>query len=264
MQAKQQNKEIELLSARLLESKATVYKVVADTYANFGDMGWDFSYKGTSFGITVDSALGEPLSSSQKSIADNQAKGYAYNAWSNAVNSASQVLGMAISSDTFTFAKDTIGYTLLNHVNNGLEKLTTVNATGNLTSLFFVTISITVPEESLKVAISGGSAVANGVTVGGQIVKKSIGVTFNFTSFPTSFTDSDISYNKDIFTVSSVRAADSEGKKWYANFNVKDTYIPTMTSSSEPVIGVSSNSVFDANGLSCAGKTMRLPITLLN
>lgn len=92
-------KEGLILDSKLKESYAAIHKVVADTVTNYGY--WQYSslgdtgiaaapVKGTSVGVT-------PLADVQRSIAEEQANGYAYNAWANAATSTSSLLGTALA-----------------------------------------------------------------------------------------------------------------------------------------------------------------------
>jgi hypothetical protein len=97
--------EERVLQGRVQESIASVHKVYADTYANFGGTttstkdsnGW---YTITYTPPTADSTeCKSTLSYYQKEIAKQQAKGYVYNAWSNAVNASATTLGLLISEN---------------------------------------------------------------------------------------------------------------------------------------------------------------------
>lgn len=95
--------EEDLVQQKIKESYAAVHKIVADTYVNFGN----YTYTGvTESGIsTVTQNHGsfKTLSSTQQDIATEQAKGYVYNAWANALTGASSALGTAIASGIADF-----------------------------------------------------------------------------------------------------------------------------------------------------------------
>lgn len=112
--------ETEVLKYKLKETNAAIYKIVADTYANYGNMSWTLTESACN---VTGSVLGsQPLAHYQKNIADNQAKGYAYNAWANAVNGASTVAGMAMSADTFDITQGA-GKELMDVITGALDNL---------------------------------------------------------------------------------------------------------------------------------------------
>ena len=93
-------KEGVLLDSRLDESFAAIHKTVADTVTNFG--AWN--YQLASGGITtapnkVNLGSFLPLSDVQRTIAQEQAKGYSYNAWANAVTASAGMIGTVVASD---------------------------------------------------------------------------------------------------------------------------------------------------------------------
>lgn len=98
-------KEGSLLDSRLNESYAAIHKTVADTVVNYGP----WTYNLTATGIqdipvrgSVNGGGGtgfEVLSDVQRVIAKEQAKGYAYNAWSNAVTASAGMIGTVVASD---------------------------------------------------------------------------------------------------------------------------------------------------------------------
>ena len=93
------NKEAEedVLKSKLKETNAALHKIIADTYENYGY----YTYAIGDTGVTSVSKLSthNTLSDYQKDIAKEQAKGYAWNAWSNAAQSSASFLATAISSD---------------------------------------------------------------------------------------------------------------------------------------------------------------------
>lgn len=90
--------EENLIKSRLNESHAAIHKMVADTVVNYGP--WTYTVGAN--GITSTS-LGTPpvvpLSDIQRTIAKEQARGYAWNAWANAATASAGMLGTAIASD---------------------------------------------------------------------------------------------------------------------------------------------------------------------
>lgn len=111
--------ELNVITAKVRESQASVYKIVADTHANFGDA----SYTLTDASCTATMNIGSgTLAYEQQQIAIQQAKGYAYNAWSNAVNAAATTVGMLISQNTDPAA----AASLMTQLQNGVTQLVTV------------------------------------------------------------------------------------------------------------------------------------------
>lgn len=87
-----------LLDAKLKETQAGVHKLVADTYNNFGSYTYTVAEGGVT-GVTKTHGTYATLSDKQKTIADEQAKGYSYNAWSNAAQSAATMIGTMLTAD---------------------------------------------------------------------------------------------------------------------------------------------------------------------
>lgn len=93
-----------LLKSQLVESYAGIHKATAETVTNMGR--WVYTY--TPGGLQeatmtvgqggIDGIV-EPLSDSQRTIAKEQAKGYAYNAWANSVSASAGMIGTVLASD---------------------------------------------------------------------------------------------------------------------------------------------------------------------
>lgn len=113
--------ELDVIKAKVRESQASVYKIVADTHANFGDASYTLNDTSCSALMNITSGT---LAYEQIQIAKQQAKGYAYNAWSNAVNAAATTVGMLISENTDPAA----AAGLMTQLQNGVTKLVTVTA----------------------------------------------------------------------------------------------------------------------------------------
>lgn len=98
-----------LTQQKITESQAAVHKIVADTYVNHGN----YTYSAvTDTGITTVTPRHEEfktLSDAQKDIAIEQAKGYTYNAWANALTGSASMLGTAIAAEYAAFGNDTDG-----------------------------------------------------------------------------------------------------------------------------------------------------------
>jgi hypothetical protein len=90
-------KENNVLDSKLKESHVAIHKVVADTYRNYGT----YTYSITDQGVTevTGTSNNVTLSDLQQVIAEEQSKGYAYNAWANAATSSASFLATALSSD---------------------------------------------------------------------------------------------------------------------------------------------------------------------
>ena len=94
-------KEASILDSKLKESYAAIHKTVADTVVNFGAWSYSLSESGiTSKPSRVPQHDVVPLSDLQRIIAAEQAKGYSYNAWANAVTSSAGMLGTRMASDS--------------------------------------------------------------------------------------------------------------------------------------------------------------------
>ena len=94
-------KEAVILDSKLKESFAAIHKTVADTVVNFGAWSYSLSEGGiTTKPSRVPQHDVVPLSDLQRIIAAEQAKGYSYNAWANAVTSSAGMLGTRMASDS--------------------------------------------------------------------------------------------------------------------------------------------------------------------
>jgi hypothetical protein len=117
-------KEALILDSKLNESYAAIHKVVADTYVNYGAWSYTLGATGLSTAPLSNTGVGyDTLSSVQKAIAKEQANGYAYNAWANALTGTSSMLGTAIASELTAFGAGSTGETLINNANATASKL---------------------------------------------------------------------------------------------------------------------------------------------
>jgi len=119
-----------LLTSKIRESEVAIHKVVADTYVNYGSYTFAHSPSGVTSVVPTHGAH-VTLSQTQKDIAIEQGKGYAYNAWANALTGSASMLGTAIASDYFDFSNGSTGDVLLSTVLScaeGLQKATTTTA----------------------------------------------------------------------------------------------------------------------------------------
>lgn len=111
-----------LLGSKIKESEVAIHKVVADTYVNYGS--YTFTQGATGItSVTPTHGSFTTLSETQKDIAIEQGKGYAYNAWANALTGSASMLGTAIASDYFDFAVGSTGDVLLKTVLSCAENL---------------------------------------------------------------------------------------------------------------------------------------------
>jgi hypothetical protein len=115
--------EDELLDQKLKESQAAVHKIVADTYVNFGN----YTYTGLGENgistVTPEHGSYKTLSNTQQEIAIEQAKGYVYNAWANALTGSASMLGTAIAAEYAEFGENQPGGILLDTVLDAARNL---------------------------------------------------------------------------------------------------------------------------------------------
>lgn len=90
--------EVKLIKSRLDESYAAVHKTVADTIVNYGPWIYEVGPNGVTTASQGSTSM-IPLSDVQRTIAKEQARGYAWNAWANAATSSAGMLGTAIASE---------------------------------------------------------------------------------------------------------------------------------------------------------------------
>jgi hypothetical protein len=121
--------EIALVQQKVTESHAAVHKIVADTYVNYGN----YTYSGLgSTGITgVAASHGDykTLSKTQQEIAIEQAKGYVYNAWANALTGSASMLGTAIAAEYAEFGANQPGGILLDTILDAARNLKAATTT---------------------------------------------------------------------------------------------------------------------------------------
>lgn len=121
--------EENLVAQKVKESFAAVHKIVADTYVNYGN----YTYNGlTAEGINVvnkQHGLYKTLSDTQREIAIEQAKGYTYNAWANALTGSASMLGTAIAAEYAEFGSGQPGGVLLDIVLDAARNLKEASTT---------------------------------------------------------------------------------------------------------------------------------------
>ena len=105
-----ENKAQALSDVKLNETNAGIHKIIADTYVNYGMYsGYRITDTGVT-GIVKQTPVGyTTLSDAQLEIAKEQAKGYSWNAWSNAATGLGSTIGVALTSETDIFTGDNAG-----------------------------------------------------------------------------------------------------------------------------------------------------------
>lgn len=94
------------MEAQTDEVNARTHKIVADTYVNHGLFtGYNITTSGIALATKVNTGY-VTLSDMNKQVAKEQAKGYAWNAWSNAASSSSGMIGTLIASETAELVDD--------------------------------------------------------------------------------------------------------------------------------------------------------------
>lgn len=92
-----------LVDQKVRESYAAVHKIIADTYVNYGNYSYSLPSETGVGTVTKTQTNDKSLSDVQKDIAVEQAKGYTYNAWANALTGASSMVGTALASEVLGF-----------------------------------------------------------------------------------------------------------------------------------------------------------------
>lgn len=92
-----------LVDQKVKESYAAVHKIIADTYVNYGNYSYSLPSETGVGTVTSQHGTYKTLSDVQKNIATEQAKGYTYNAWANALTGASSMVGTALASEVLAF-----------------------------------------------------------------------------------------------------------------------------------------------------------------
>ena len=125
MQQQVRNAQAEenVLKGKVRESQAAVYKIVADTRANFGNATISLSDTAATISLT---GAEDSLAFHQKEIALQQSRGYSYNAWANAVNASSTAVSMLLSAEEASLADEAAS--LANSLVTGVNKLLAIQA----------------------------------------------------------------------------------------------------------------------------------------
>jgi hypothetical protein len=113
-----------LAEQKIVESQAAVHKIVADTYTNYGHFTYtDITANGISGVTPNDLGTFRTLSKTQQDIAVEQAKGYVYNAWANALSGSASMLGTAIAAEYAEFGDGQPGGVLLDTILDAARNL---------------------------------------------------------------------------------------------------------------------------------------------
>jgi len=124
--------ENDLVQQKIKESYAAVHKIIADTYVNYGSYTYSGLTVGGVTGVTQShSGTFKTLSDTQKDIAIEQAKGYTYNAWANALTGSASMLGTAIASEVFDFTPGSPGQLLLDTILGTAQNLKSASSTSD-------------------------------------------------------------------------------------------------------------------------------------
>ena len=123
-----ETKQGDVIDAQAKQANANTHKIIADTYTNYGNYSYTIGETGLTAvtNLTATSAQATRLSKYQGDIAKEQAKGYAYNAWSNAVTGLASMAGTALTVDVDIFGEGQIGETMITKLNSTLDKLRNV------------------------------------------------------------------------------------------------------------------------------------------
>lgn len=123
--------ETALVQQKVTESHAAVHKIVADTYVNYGN----YNYTGLDAGgidtVTEQHGSYKTLSDTQREIAVEQAKGYTYNAWANALTGSASMLGTAIAAEYAEFGAGQPGGILLDTILDAARNLKAASTTAD-------------------------------------------------------------------------------------------------------------------------------------
>jgi len=105
-----------LVDQKVKESYAAVHKIIADTYVNYGNYSYSLPSETGVGTVTAQHGSYKTLSDTQQDIAIEQAKGYTYNAWANALTGSAAMLGTAIASEYAEFGENQPGGILLDTI----------------------------------------------------------------------------------------------------------------------------------------------------
>lgn len=113
------------VDAQTKQVQAQVHKLVADTYVNHGMFtGYTINDNGI-VGTTKQAQPDVTLSEMNKQVAAEQAKGYAWNAWSNAASSSAGMIGTVAAAE---LTNQTLVENAINTWNTSVTKLNQITA----------------------------------------------------------------------------------------------------------------------------------------
>lgn len=118
-----------LVEQKVVESYAAVHKIVADTYVNYGNYTYSVPAVSGIGTVTTQHGAYKTLSDTQREIAVEQAKGYTYNAWANALTGSASMLGTAIAAEYAEFGAGQPGGILLDTVLDAANNLKNASTT---------------------------------------------------------------------------------------------------------------------------------------
>lgn len=118
-----------LVDQKVKESYAAVHKIIADTYVNYGNYSYSLPSETGVGTVTAQHGSYKTLSDTQQDIAIEQAKGYTYNAWANALTGSASMLGTAIASEYAEFGENQPGGILLDTILDTARNLKAASTT---------------------------------------------------------------------------------------------------------------------------------------
>lgn len=177
------NKGIEktILDAKVKTEYAGIHKIVADTYANYGQYSYNIVGDQVQNIVRVNNTGRASVTDTQIAVAAEQAKGYAYNAFANAASSASSMIGVMLS----TGSEVAINQSDVNLWRNSLNKLNMVQVADVNSGITYSTNAVQPTITSTGVRVGGiltftGNAGIGGIILirdeEGMVVKASTGI----------------------------------------------------------------------------------------
>lgn len=89
--------EASVLGSKLKESQASTHRIMADTHENYGYYTYNLTDNGASSITKISTHTS--LSDAQKKIAQEQAKGYAWNAWTSGAQGSASMIGSLVAAE---------------------------------------------------------------------------------------------------------------------------------------------------------------------
>jgi hypothetical protein len=216
-------KEGVLLDAKRNTEYAGIHKIVADTYANYGQYSYGITTTGQIENVARVNPSGKAsVTDTQIAVAAEQAKGYAYNAFGNAASSAASMIGVMLSTESggaLNASDVNIWRTALNRLNNvqvadvnsGITYTTNaIVATINITN---ATIDTVTGMGEVKLSADGKITFNGAAAIGGIVMIRE--ETDNMTIIGSSSILSQVGYS---ITVPMTVSVDSKPKTFTAQF----------------------------------------------